>query len=506
MVDVIYISGSVMEEQKQSGTSYGNIFKTTFLFGFVQVFKAVISIIKNKIAAVLIGPEGMGLIGIFGSTMDLIRTAAGLGVNQSAVRDVAEAFGSQQRSKYSKIIVVTNKVVLFTGAFGCFVTLILSRYLSEWTLGDTTHTISYCVLAIAIAINIINEGKAALLKGTRQLRSLAYSSMIGSVVSIVTAVPLFYFFGKDGVVPEFLIAAVLGLLTTQYFVVKISYDRVSLPSKEVWNSAKPMVRMGGALMYVSLLQFAVTFVLNNFVRAHGGLSEVGFFNVGVTILNAYFGLVVTAISTDYYPRISAVNYDNEKIQEELNRQSIVSVVLVGPMFVLFLAFLPIWIGLLYSNEFLPAMNYIKYAIYWSLITVCSNQVDMILVAKFNTKVMTIIATAMRVLQLGIAIPLYYFFGLTGLGITFAILGILHITVMSVVVYRLYKIRFSNTFIKIGIVVLAFALISSLLCEISTPVIRYSIGGMVVLSSFIFSYYVMKNKMNIDLLSFIKKKI
>ena len=76
------------------GTSYGSIFKSTMLFGVVQVLKAIMSVVKNKIAAVLIGPEGIGILGIFNSAIRVIQTGAGLGVSQSAVRDVSEAAGS----------------------------------------------------------------------------------------------------------------------------------------------------------------------------------------------------------------------------------------------------------------------------------------------------------------------------------------------------------------------------------------------------------------------------
>ena len=38
-------------------TAYGHIFKTTFVFGFVQVFKAVVSIVKNKLVAISINTE-----------------------------------------------------------------------------------------------------------------------------------------------------------------------------------------------------------------------------------------------------------------------------------------------------------------------------------------------------------------------------------------------------------------------------------------------------------------
>ena len=487
------------------GTAYGTVLKTTFLFGFVQLFRAVISIIKNKIAAILIGPEGLGLIGIYNSTIDLIRTIAGLGLNQSAVRDVAEAYGSHDDLRISRIIRITNKAILFTGLIGCIATLLLSNRLSGWTLGNDTYTVSYCILSLAIAFYIINEGKQALLKGARQLRSIAISSIIGSSVSLITASFLYYFFRTNGIVPELLTAAIVGLMTTEFFVRKIPIHAVDLSPKDIIIESKPMLKMGLALMYVTLLQVVATFLINAYVRSNGGLTEVGYFNVGATVLGAYFGLVVSAISTDYYPRISAVNKYNDKIQDELNHQSIISIVLVGPMFVIFMSFLDIWIALLYSTEFLPAIGYIKYAIYWFLITVCSNQVDMILVAKFKTKIMTIVSTIMRVSQLLLAIPLYKYLGLEGLGLTFLILGIMHVTVMSAIVYKLYHIRFSNEFIRIsgGIFIMAF--FSSIINEMSNGMIKLILSISNSLIAISFSYYILRNKIKIDVLSYIINK-
>ena len=42
--------------------SYKNIFKTTFLLGFVQIFNILVKVITNKIVSVLLGAEGMGTI------------------------------------------------------------------------------------------------------------------------------------------------------------------------------------------------------------------------------------------------------------------------------------------------------------------------------------------------------------------------------------------------------------------------------------------------------------
>lgn len=510
MVDVEALSrGQAMEDQQQNkgGTSYGNIFKTTFLFGFVQVFKAVIAIVKNKLVAILIGPEGMGLLGIFSSTIQMIQTGAGLGVNQSAVRDVAEAKGTGNHERMSRIIKVTNRVVIFTGLLGCLVTLILSHYLSIWTLGDTTYTVSYCILALVVALNIINEGKQALLKGARYLRALAYASMIGSVVGLVTAIPLYYFFGKDGIVPELLIASILALLVSQYYVNRVPVDKEALSFKETVDKAKPMVTMGVALMFVTLLGTITTFAINAFVRSRGGLSDVGFFNAGSGILHAYFGVIITALMTDYYPRIAAVNQDNAKVQDELNKQTMVSVVLCCPLIVLFIALMPIFIKILYTAEFLPTLDYLRFGIFWTVITICSNQVDMILIAKANTKVFMIIAIVVRVIQLLLCMLLYNLWGLMGLGISYAFLGVLHMVIMTLTVHKLYGIHFSSEFVKTGVVVLLFTIIATIINTLLiNETAKYVAAISLVFLSTYYSYRVSRMKLNIDFVDIIRNKI
>lgn len=495
-----------MEEHKQGSTSYSNIFKTTFLFGFVQVFKAIVGIVKNKLVAILIGPEGMGLLGIFNSTIQMIQTGAGLGINQSAVRDVAEAKGSGDNERVSRIVKVTNRVVLFTGLLGCLVTLILSHYLSIWTLGGTAYTLSYCFLAIVVALNIMNEGKQALLKGVRHLRALAYASMIGSVVGLVTAIPLYYFFGKDGIVPELLIASILALLVSQFYVGKISVNNTPIALKETINIAKPMVKMGCALMFVTFLQTIIVFAINAFIRSKGGLQDVGYFSAGSYILNGYFGVVITALMTDYYPRIAAVNNDNEKLQDELNKQSMVSIILCCPLIVLFITLMPLFVNILYSEEFLPTLDYLRFGIFWTVITICSNQVDMILIAKYNTRVFISISIIVRLVQLLLCIVLYNIWGLLGLGVSYGILGILHMVIMTIVVNKLYNIRFSNDFVKTAVVVLSFTILGTAAGSTISGIIRYIIAILIFVASTVYAYIISKKRLSLDFFQIIKNKL
>lgn len=490
----------------ENNTSYGNIFKTTFLFGFVQVFRAVMSIVKNKIAAVLIGAEGMGILGIFTSTIQMIQTGAGLGVNQSAVRDISEANGANNYDRFSRIISATNKVILYTGLLGCLITLCLSYWLSDWTFGDKTHTIGYCILALAVAFNIMNESKQAILKGMRQLKALAYASLLGSFSALVTSIPLYYFFGQEGIVPEILISSIVAILVFEYYVEKIAYTKQPLTLTETFREAKPMVKMGVALMLMTFLQTIAAFIINAYIRSVGGLEDVGYYAAGTAILNSYFGVIITALMTDYYPRIAAVNQDNEKLQDELNKQSLVSIVLCCPMFILFMTMLPLFIRLLYSESFIPAVDFVKWSIYYTLITVCSNQVDMILVAKFNSKVFLSLSVFFRVLLVITCITLYSSLGLTGLGLAYLIFGVAHLVVMSFTVYKLYRIRFTGLFIKVGLCVLLFAVVSTTVQQLMFGWMYYLVSVILLIGSCLFSYYISVKYLKLDFIGFINSRM
>ena len=484
-------------------TSYGTIFKTTFLFGFVQVFRIIVGVVKNKIVAILLGAEGIGLLGIYSSTIALIQQGAGLGISQSGVRDIADAKGKEDKIQFSKIINVINKIVLFTGLLGCVLTLALSKYLSKWTLGDTKHVIAYCIISVVVFCNIINEGKQAILKGARQMKALANASIIGVSVGFITAIPLYYFWGKAGIVPELLISSICAYLISNSYVNRIRYDKLNLSIKQAISLSKNTIVAGGALMLSNFLAHLANIIIIAYIRKAGGLVDVGIFNAGTVIMTTYFGVIITALSTDYFPRISALWNNNKAIEEELNKQSIVSLILCCPLFVIFITLMPLFIRILYTEEFLPAVDFIKFGVIGTVITIVSNQVDMILIAKFKVKIFFIIAILYRLLQVTINILLYNAYHLKGTGISLAIMALVHLSVMTIIVYKLYGIKFNSFFIKLAFIACCFVIISVLILNLEYGLTRHLLSLIISVIAILFSFYVCHNKLGINFSSFIK---
>src|ERR1700693_3051565 len=74
--------------------SYGQILKSSALVGGSSAVNIVLGIIRTKAMAILLGPAGFGLFGLYGSIANLPQSVAGMGINSSGVRQIAEAIAS----------------------------------------------------------------------------------------------------------------------------------------------------------------------------------------------------------------------------------------------------------------------------------------------------------------------------------------------------------------------------------------------------------------------------
>ncbi len=109
---------------ENKNSSYNQIIKSTTIFGSSQLFVILIGVIRTKILAVLLGPIGVGLIGIFSSIVDIIRSLCGFGMDTAGVKAIAETDGLGDKAILNKTIHRFN--LWFRGAaiLGFFVCII----------------------------------------------------------------------------------------------------------------------------------------------------------------------------------------------------------------------------------------------------------------------------------------------------------------------------------------------------------------------------------------------
>ena len=338
----------------ESKESYNHVLKYTGIFGSVQSLNILIGLVRNKLVALLLGPGGMGLVSLFNSTIAFVSQATNLGISFSAVKHISEIFECGDAERISHFVKVVRAWSAITALAGMLLCALLGPLLSDYTFSWGDHTLHFVLLSPVVAMLAITGGETAILKGARKLRALATIQVYSVIAALFISVPVYYFFGLSGIVPVLLLVA----LADMTFTVMHSYKCYPLSLNSLASVVRegiPMVKLGVAFVLTGIMGSGTEMVIRSLLNVNAGLDAVGLYNAGYILTITYAGLVFTAMETDYFPRLSAVNDDPVATRLTVNRQIEVSVLIISPMLAVLIPALPLLLPLLYSSSFVPVV-------------------------------------------------------------------------------------------------------------------------------------------------------
>lgn len=478
--------------------------KATSLFGGVQIFSILISIIRTKIVAVLIGPVGVGIVELYTSTINLIKSFSDFSLQISAVRDVSIAYKSGDPEKFSQTAALVTKIVWFTGILGTVICLLGSPFWSKLTFGDYSYTLGFAVLSCILLINQLERGNVILLQSTEHYKYLAFSGVIGNMLGLLTTVPIYYFLGIDGIIPVLIITAATAYILSYYYVSKIEIKRSILSNKYVVNKGREMLRQGFLISVNYLLSALVFYVLRIFITDRGGVAELGLYSAGFAVVNTYVGLVFQAMSQEYYPRISALSSDKVKFNNAINNQVFITLLILGPLVSVFLAFSDYILSLLYSEKFVGASTLMAISMVGVLFQAPSWCMSYSMLARGDNKTFLIFETIAKMLRIIMDICFYLVWGLTGLGVSFFLSYVYYTVQCSWVCYNRHQFFLMRRNILLLVAFVIIGLSSIIIYENVELVYRLFMGISVVLLVSSYSYNQLNKIINIK--SFILSKV
>ena len=491
-----------MSEKNQA--SYRNIFKATSLFGGVQVYQILIQIIKSKFVAVLLGPTGVGIMGLYQSGLQLVQQISSMGLAQSAVRDVSEANGANDLHRIAKIVTVVRKLVWFTGLLGLIIVACCSPLLSKASFDNYDYTIPFIILSITLFIDQLSAGQKVILQGMRRLKDLAKCTAFGVTFGLITSVPLYYWLGIDGIVPTLILNSACSLILSWLYSKKIKIEKVQVTPKQTLAQGKQMLVMGVSMSLSGIFTTIVAYVLRSFIQSNGGVEHVGLYQAGFVIMTTYVGMVMNAIATDYYPRLAAINKDNEKCREAVSQQGEIGTMILAPMLTCCLVFMPFVLQLLYSSKFLAANEYISWACLGMMLRLAAWVISFLYVAKAESKLFIILELSANLIYLVFSLLGYKLLGLSGLGIAFALQYVVYFLMVYLIARKRYKFRFSHGFIKCFDIQLLLVVACLVVVILFHDWKKYALGCIVIAISFVLGIKGLNQRMN--LLGLVRNKI
>ena len=432
-------------------STYAQILRSSAVVGGSTLLNVLIGIVRTKLMAMLLGPAGFGLMGAYAAITDVTRSIAEMGVQQSGVRQIAEAVGTDDKLRIARTVTVLRRVTVVLGIAGACLLALFAAPVAELTFGNLEHVGGVELLSLAVFFNVLAGGQSALLQGIRQISDLARVSAFGAAIGTVVSIPMIYFFRDRGVVPALVAVAAVSAAISWWYGRRLKIASVKLSYDELRGDTTSLLKLGVAFMVSGLLMMGAAYAVRVIVLRDSGLSGAGLYQAGWALGGLYVGFVLQAMGTDFYPRLVQQISDHREMNRLVNEQAHVSVLLAGPGVVATLALSPVLISLLFSENFVPAVGVLRWICIGMALRVITWPMGFIIVAKNRQAAFIATEIAWTVVYIGLSWLLVDAYGLAGAGMAFFASYVFHALMIYPIVRRMTGFRWSSDNAKAGLV-------------------------------------------------------
>ena len=489
------------EEEKRQ--RYSHILKYTGLFGSVQILSILVGVIRTKLVAVLLGPQGMGLVAIFNSTIKFVSDSTNLGLPMCGVREVSDAYESGDRIKLLRSIRLVRTWALLTALVGMLACLMLSPLLNKWAFSWGDHSLHFMLLSPVVGMMAVTGGELAILKGTRALSRLAVLSLYHVLAALVISVPLFYVWGEGAIVPSLSLVAFVQLI----LVVVYSYARFPLSvrfNRKVLTSGVDMVRVGIAFVLAGLLGSGADLLIRSYLNYTASLNVVGMFNAGYMLTVVYAGLVFSAMETDYFPRLSAIPSIGKELNMVVNQQIEVALLIISPMLVVFIIGMPMWLPLLYSSRFMPVLGMTQVCVLSMYVRAITLPVEYIPLSRGDSMTYLALEGFYDVVVVIAVVIGFHQGNLLGAGFAILFASLVNLVVVLVVMRAKYMYAVSVDIVKYGTIQIPIGILAYIITFSLNGILYWVVGALLIVVSLAVSVEILQTKTH--LLGSIKQKL
>jgi len=438
--------------------SHRQILKSSAIIGGSTVIAIAIGILKVKFLAILLGAAGVGLMGVFQNIMGVAATAASCGLNTSGVRQLAASHGERSTLDAVRHALLRGNFVL--GLVGGILLWLGRGPISQMVFKDSAHATELGILGIGVFFTLIAASQAALLQGMRKIAHFARVNIFGAIFGALFGIGFAWWLGSDGIVWFVIAAPLTGVIAGTWYASRLPRPVAHPNWPETRTQLSAMLRLGIPFMISMLLTLATQLLARTMIIHNNGINAAGHFQASWFISINYIGIVLGAISTDYYPRLSAVISEPDKARTLVAEQSEMALLLSVPALIALITVAPWVIYLFYAPDFNPAVELLRWQSLGNFFKVASLPMSFILVAHAKGGWFMFTEAVWNLSYLAILFFGLPIWGLDAAGYGFVLSYLIYFILLIAISFRLicYRVRFYVWISLIAIIICGFLLI------------------------------------------------
>lgn len=471
-----------MNENKNSQRS---ILKATSIVGGAQVVSILINIIRVKITALLLGPSGVGIIGMFQSSTDLVKQITSFGISYSGVKEIADA-GNKPDDMLPRKVTIVRRWALYTGIFGTGITIFLCFPLSSFAFNTSSYAFSIAILSITLLFTSVSNGQLTILQGLRQINQSAKVTIVSSIIGLFFSIPIYWFFGVNGIVPSMIIISIVNLISSWFYSRNYKFALINISVKETITEGLSMAKLGFFILVTSVVITFTLFSIRTLILDKIDLDAVGCFVAVYSITSLYLGIIFNAMQMDFYPKLSALK-NNIEANKLMSHQIEIALIISTPILMLLIVFAELVIRIALSPSFLYGASVMQWQLFGGFLGIITWALGVTFLAKGKG--------IYSLYSEGLWCLIYYVFiffsweklNFLSLGIGYLVAGIVRFFLVIYLTNKLTEFTFDKSVFKI--IIIFGILICGLFLNIQfvSGYLQYLLSSLFLLFSFWFSF-------------------
>ena len=441
-----------------SATSRG-LLRATLILGGAQVTNVVISIVRMKLIAMLLGPTGVGLLGVYANLMETVAVTAGLGMNTSGVRQIAKA--REKADEVSQLRTLISLSLFLQGVIAMAAVWVLRRPLATWVFGDALRATEVGLVGISVFFAMLAMSQTTLLQGAREIGNLGRATIIGALAGSIIGLVAIYFRRDDALVAYLIIQSAATAATAYYFARRLHCAAAATVATSrhlaLWQN---LVTLGGVFMLAGLAYNVTLLLARALVTKQIGLDAAGYLAASWGISIQSIGFLFSAMASDYYPRLAEVVSSPTAANRLINEQVQLGLSIAGPFLLILIGLAPWIMVLLYSAEFRAASPLVQWQTTGNIFRLVSLPVSYFLIAsarKWPYLAAEIFLNMLFLLFLWQALPLW---GVDSAGPAFLFSYVLYTVALTWATRRMLSFKWEplSLYLMCGYLILACTLL------------------------------------------------
>ena len=390
----------------------------------------ITAFITTKVAAILIGPAGVALVGQLQNFSSIVMAIATGGINIGVTKYVAEYKNS--KNKVRVFISTALKINLALSILVGILMIFLSSIISENLFHSNEYQIVIIIFGFTVILYSLNTLLLSILNGFKEFKKYVMINIVASITGLIFSVGFIYLLG--------ILGALISVVTYQSVVVFVTI--IMLTKTEWFNldyflfgfSKFALKKYLGFTLMVLVSAFSVpvaSIIIRNYITVNLSLNDAGIWE-GVNQVSGIFLMFLSSTLMTYYiPRLSEL-----KEKKDLRHEIIKTAKLVLP--VAFFSCLTIFllrdivIKIVFSPLFYSMRDLFIFQMIGLFFKVSSFLIATLMHAKAKTKEFVITEILFSALNVTFSILFMNTFGLIGITIAYALNSFLYLSTMIII--------------------------------------------------------------------------